>query len=457
VKRPALLLAASTLVMGCGFIVGDYQEAPAEGVSSAPLCEIERATFTFEIDRESNEQLADVESYYELRNPELDAHLGDLAQAYGNGDPGAGVTYVMGAAGVGKSFSLRNVLTGFDDADKCSIELSDLFGDDSNLLDFAVVDAPDLATLDGAVVFNELPSMEAPSSFELTSLFTAAGCDVAGTLEPLIVIDDLDEIHGDAATRILEAVDQYILDGAAGAGPFIHFIVAGTPEAFNSWLTDPDRTEENNAILDTFLLSPPRYETAGDLDLRIRGYLDFTMQLAGLEASGELDGYIQSVTDGVGGFPFLTYTMGNLAVGNAVIELTRPGVDKTEPSLKAGLFDTMLQRAAQSKGRPEAADELGGAYLRLLEEIAVRYIDVSDAGVFSVLSEDKLELVDDSGDMLGEVRVRDVLNRSDLVLLTSATTSDGRYRFDPFWLHAHLVERRNQRTIPGYAYRTCEP
>ncbi len=455
--RVLLLVVGATMPMACDALVGDYQVAPGdEGVSSAHLCDIERATFTFELDLESTARQPDLETYYEVANPELITHLNTMAQSYVDGDTGAGVTYIMGTAGVGKSFAVRNVLNGFADTEKCSIELSDLFGDDVELLDFSVVQTPDLATLDGQVTFNELPSIADPTAFELTSLFAAAGCEVAGTLVPLIVIDDVDEIHDISSAAILKALDRFILDGATGTGPFIHFIVVGRPEGFYTWLTDPDRTEDNNAILEIFTLSAPRYQTAGDLDFRIRGYLDFTEQLAGLETSGELDGYIDSVINGVASYPFLTYSMGNLAVGNVVIEHTRPGVNETEQPLKAGLFDDIILRAAQSHGRPEAGSELGWPYLRALEEIAVRYVDVGDDGVFPVLSEDTLQVRDAAGTVLGEVRVRDVLNRAGLALLTSASATSTRYRFDPFWIHAHLIERHNQRTVAEYAYRTCE-
>jgi hypothetical protein len=131
-------------------------------------------------------------------------------------------------------------------------------------------------------------------------------------------------------------------------------------------------------------------------------------------------------------------------------------VNETEEQLKIGLFDDILQRATQTHGRPEAGGTLGGPYLRLLEEIAVRYIGVGDDGVFEVLSEDTLDVRDDAGAVLGQVRVRDVLDRSGAALLTAAFASGTRYRFDPFWLHAHLVERYNQRTIPGYVYHPCE-
>ncbi len=110
----------------------------------------------------------------------------------------------------------------------------------------------------------------------------------------------------------------------------------------------------------------------------------------------------------------------------------------------------------QGPGLALNKDLLQGHLLRLLEEIAVRYIDVGDDGVFEVLSEDTLEVRDDAGAVLGEVRVRDVLDRAGVALLTAAFASGTRYRFDPFWLHAHLVERHNQRTSPGYVYRTCE-
>ncbi len=455
--RVLLLVAGAAVPMACGSLVGDYQVAPADGgVSSAHLCDIERATFAFEIDRESTSQQPDLETYYEAANPELITHLNAMAQAYGNGDAGAGVTYIMGAAGVGKSFAARNVINGFADTEKCSIGLADLFGDDAELLDFSVVPTPDLATLDGQVTFNELPSMADPTTFELTSLFTVAGCEVAGTLVPLIVIDDLDEIHDRSSKAVLKAVDRFILDGATGAGPFIHFIVVGRPEGFYSWLTDPDRTEDNNAILEIFTLNAPRYQTAGDLDFRIRGYLDFTEQLVPLETSGDLDGYIDTVINGVANAPFLTYSMGNLAVGNVVIEHTRPGADETEPLLKAGLFDDIIQRAAHSHGRPEAGTNLGWPYLRILEEIAVRYADVADDGVFPVPSEDTLPVLDAAGSTLGEVRVRDVLNRAGVALLTSANAVSTRYRFDPFWIHGHLIERYDQRTVADYVYRTCE-
>jgi hypothetical protein len=246
------------------------------------------------------------------------------------------------------------------------------------------------------------------------------------------------------------------LDGAPGAGPFLHFIVVGRSSAFATWLTAPERTQENNDILDRFDLAAPTYRTAGDLEFRVRGYLDFIGELANVEAAGELDAYVASFTDAVSAYPFLTYSTGNLAVGNVVIEHTAPGRAESEEALKVGLFDDILLRNAQSHGRPGDGSEYDAAYRRVLEEIAVRYVEVDDAGDFVVRSEDTVEVTDDEGAVLGEVRVRNVLDRGGVAFLTSGVESTTRYRFEPFWLHAHLIERYNQRLDPDYAYRPCE-
>jgi len=459
---PGALLVASACLAGCQSFVGDYdtdgepEESSVQPVDSSHLCGIERDHFAFELDLGSSDAQADLESYYALANPELAAHFDMLAQHHVDGETHLGVTYLTGAAGVGKSFAIGNVLDGFADADLCTASLGDLFGEDVEVLDFVVAQTPDLTTLDREIVFNELPSIADPATFELESLLAAAGCTVGSSLVPLVVIDDLDELQDASSTTILEAIDNYVLDGAPGAGPFLHFIVVGRSSAFATWLTAPERTQQNNEILDRFDLVAPTYRTAGDLEFRIRGYLDFIGELETIESSGELDAYVASVTEAVATHPFLTYSTGNLAVGNVVIEHTAPGRRESEAELKAGLFDDILLRNAQSHGRPGGGGEYDAAYFRVLEEIAVRYAEVDDEGNFAVRSADNVAVTDDDGAVLGEVRVRNVLNRGGVAFLTSAVASTTRYRFEPFWLHAHLIERYNQRLDPDYPYRSCE-
>jgi hypothetical protein len=461
-RRTCVLLVALAALPGCQSFVGDYDTdleptaSSVEPVDSSHLCDIERSNFVFDLDLASSDAQPDLESYYALANPELAAHFDALAQSFSDGEASLGVTYLTGAAGVGKSFAIGNVLDGFAETDMCTASLGDLFGEDVGLLDFSVTAAPDLATLDEGIVFNELPTIAEPETFEIESLLSAAGCIVDSSVVPLVVIDDLDELQNESSTAILEAIDNYVLDGAPGAGSFLHFIVAGRSSAFGTWLTAPERTRANSENLERFDLAAPTYRTAGDLEFRLRGYLDFIGELETTESNGELDAYIASFTEAVAAHPFLTYSTGNLAVGNVVIEHTAPGRAESEAELKAGLFDDILLRNSQSHGRPGDGGEYDAAYVRVLEDIAVRYVEVDDAGDFAVRSGDTVEVTDGEGSSLGEVRVRDVLDRGGVAFLTSAVASTTRYRFEPFWLHAHLIERHNQRLDPDYSYHPCE-
>jgi len=445
---------SACFAVGCTSLVGTY-EPDLELIDPAPLCAIERDAFAFDIDMDSDDALPDLESYYAAANPDFVEHLANVHQDYVDDEQTGSVTYLMGAAGVGKSFVLDSAVSAFADDEVCEIAISEWYEEKSATLSYEVSSAPDLATLDGDTVFNELAAHSDPSAFDLVDLLEAAGCYSDGALTPMVVIDGIDEIHDDAADQILEAVDKFVIEGKAGG--FVHFLVSGRPEGFWSWLTNPERDQRSTAIVESFDLIPPRYATAGDLDFRIRGYLDFTDQLVDLEASHEIDAYVASVTATIAAHPFLTYSTGNLAVGNVVIEQTAPGLDQNEHELKSGLFDDILLRDADTHGRPGNGGALDGAYRRVLEQIAARYApEVDDLGVFTTRSNDVIPVTDDEGNHLGEVRVRDVLNRGGVAFLTSATNRTHRYRFDPFWLQSHLVERHNASRYPGYDYRGCD-
>jgi hypothetical protein len=447
---------ASIGCVACQSFVGEYAPDLAEtSADSARLCQVERDAFAFALDLESGESMPSLEDYYEAANPELIDRLSAVATAYREGVEQTSVTYVLGAAGVGKSFVTRNSFDQFAEAEQCTIELGTLFREEAATLNSTVVEAPDLATLDDAVVFNQLPALEAPDEVDFVDLLRAGGCFVDGALLPLIVLDGIDEVHDATSTAILAALDGFVLDGMSGEG-LHHFVVAGRPEGFWSWLTDPGRTEENNAIVARFDLEAPMYRSAGDLEFRVLGYLDFAGRLEDLEASGGVDAYVQSFIDAVATHPFLTYSVGNLAVGNVVAEHTAPGLGETEEELKSGLFDDIVFRNSQTHGRPGADGEYADAYRRALEDVATRYVEVNTDGTFAVRSEDRVDITAADGSVLGQVQVRSLLNRGGVAFLTSASATTTRYRFDPFWLHAHLVERRNARLTPGYAYRTCE-
>jgi hypothetical protein len=438
-------------------LVGDYTaalEGEALAVDASHLCDIERDQFIFEIDLTSNQANTSLEAYYEAANPELVRHLSSIATAFAAGESHARVTYVRGAAGIGKSFVTRNLTSAFDTAQQCSIEMADLFAGAANSLGFPVELAADLTTQDRETVFNRLPAVADEASFDLKRMLDAAGCVVDEQLLPLIILDGIDELHGNTSTLMLEAVDDFIRSGAPGAGRFVHFFISGRPEGFATWLNHPHRKETNTAIVDQFDLQAPRYGTAGDLEYRVRGYLDFARDPP--LAADEIAAHVKSFTEAVSKYPFLSYSIGNLALGNIAIEQTAPSLSVSEQSLKEGLFDDILLRNAGTHGRPGADSDLEGTYRRALEDVATKYAEVADDGRFAVRSEDTIEAFDDAGRSLGTLRVRNLLGRAGVAFLTEPSTSTTRYRFDPYWLHAHLIERRNTRTLSGYVYRPCE-
>ncbi len=450
---PALLLVNAS----CQSYVGDYSvaEETEAAISIDRLCEVERDRFIFDVDLESSASEPDLETYYERANPEFVEHLSNLERQLRAGDEHTGVTYVTGAAGVGKSFVMNNSLDLFAEEERCEIDLPELFTELRGRLDFDVEDKPDLQTLDGDIVFNELPSIADLGDFDLESLFRAYDCVVDGKLPPLIVVDGLDELHDETSHTILSSIDRLALGNDDIKSDFFHVVVAGRPGGFSSWLTDPGRSEDNSDLVQRFDLSAPRYMTRGDLEFRARGYLAFSDQLDGLEAEDALEGYLEKFEGAVAAHGFLSYSLGNLAVGNVVIDQTGNALAETEQELKAGLFDDIVVRNAGSHNRPGAGSAFDQQYRELLEDIAVRYTDVSDSGTFVVRSEDTVEVMDD-GDVVGEVRVRNVLNRAGLAVLTTVNTASTRYRFEPFWLHGHLIERRNERMVKDYEYMGCE-
>lgn len=453
-RRRSCALFLFAVLPGCQALIGDYSADLDESapLDTTPLCATERDTFVLDLDLESDTAFDALEPYYEAANPELAAHFSTIAGKFRNGEEHAGVTYMWGAAGVGKSFVTRNLLDAFDDSERCDVELSDLFNGNVDDRGFEVEPRADLATLDGNHVFNTLLTISDPAKFKLETFLDAMGCFDDGELRPLVIVDGIDEIHDNSSRLILERIDDFVIERSKNLGGFVHFLVSGRPEGFASWLNASERTEENSNVVRQFDLEPPHYQTAGDLAYRVTGYLEFAV---GDVEPAFLAAYIDSFTQAVVDYPFLTYTIGNLATGNFVIEQTAPDLELSERSLKNNLLDDLLVRNADTHGRPGADSDLEGPYRRALEDIAAKYTHVDTMGRFSVSLDDTVTAYDEEGESLGRLRVRSVLNRSGVALLTDPATATTRYRFDPFWLHAHLIERRNQRLFEGAKYRAC--
>jgi hypothetical protein len=345
-------------------------------------------------------------------------------------------------------------------ADSCLIKLGDLFGDDAGQLDFEVARQPDLASLDGRISFDDLPAVAEAADYDLESLFSAGGCRQGDGLVPLIIVDDIDEIHSETSRLILRSLDRFVLQIEAAQDGFVHVIVLGRTEGFAPWYQDPKRNDDIAEYLTTYWLWGPRYDSTGDIAFLAENQRDF---LRGQETWDgpakklELGEYKGAYVDYVMRHETLTYSIWPLAIATMIVDRSVTHPDDTESELKDFLFEELLRRASNTHGRPLSGDV---RYVRLLEEIAAKYAEpaslVDEEGFFNVSVNDTVPVIE-NGRRVGEVYVRDVLDHSGIAVLEPASYSTARYRFDPVWMHAYLVESRNQRRVPFlYQARTCE-
>jgi hypothetical protein len=381
--------------------------------------------------------------YYREANLELFDHLDSIAQVYESGQAHRGATYVMGGPGVGKSYVSR-ALDQFPEADQCTIRMGEFADSGGQGIAFKMV--PDLATLGGEWTFNELPTFADPEAFSLDSLLVAGGCVRRGQVAPLVIIDDLNEVHDESISLILKEVEEFISQPDA-ADSFVHILVFGRPEAFAPWLRQYRRTPPRELQVSE-PLEGGTYTTSGDLEMTYSDCQDYRRMPA--PSQEELDAFVRLVID----HPFLTYSIRILAVRNFVIEASQGHVT-TEQGLKTSVYNSLIERDRQVHGRGIAHPQ---SYQYLLEDIAARYLDqVDDEGFFVVNAGDTIQVYDDDRkNVVGEVYVRTVLDRSGITRLRNPASTLARYRFDPFWIQAHLVEQRNQYFCPRHEYVTCE-
>jgi hypothetical protein len=348
----------------------------------------------------------------------------------------------MGGPGVGKSYVALG-LDQFPADDQCTIRTGEFAESGGQGIDFEPKD--DLATLDGGLAFNQLPTFSDPDAFTFDRFLAAGGCLREGLLAPLVILDDLNELHDDSVWLLLREAEAFISRHDED-NPFVHVLVFARPEAFAAWLREP-RWNPPRSLQVAPPLEGGLYTTTGDFEFTYRDYLDYRRKPS--PSQQEIDAFIKLVT----GYPFLTYSIRILSVRNFVIDASL-GHMQSEADLKAAAYDSLIERNRQTHGRGKAYPM---SYQYLLEDIAARYLDQVDRdGFFVVDVQDRIEVYDESGKQaIGEVYVRDVLDRSGIATFERPESILTRYRFDPFWILAHLVEQRNQRRYPGHEYRTC--
>jgi hypothetical protein len=366
--------------------------------------------------------------YFKDANRELMSHLDRLKQLYRTGQNHAGATYIAGPSGVGKSYVIRQ-LDLPEQATTGPIKLATLF----------LETVPDLATLDGERIFNRLPGAASVSLEDLLPSQDAAQ-------RAFILIDDLDEIHRESALQLLRSVEAAV---RARTGGFLHVVVFGRPESFWPWLSHPERHPPAQVSPRPFLLQGPDFQTTGDVVFRCHDYYQWKYQQNAPPAvTNDLLAQLQR-------FGFLRPCFRPLATGNFVLDgviavhQNAVSAPPTERQLRRQLFRLLLERNRESHGRPDADDD---TYCRLLETAAafplLHHRTIDDHGFFDVRAADTLSFVDDQG-QARSVGLRNLLDRSGLILLDPDQSDKTAYRFEPLWLHATLVEAWQRRMSGG--------
>lgn len=415
-------------------------------VAPDQLFEIERGLLP--VLEEGSARYGDLPAYFEDENKEILRRLNSIVQKYSSHENHAGATYIVGPAGVGKSYFIDQLNMLPADATTRPIKLSQLFKRPGSA--FATEAAPDLRTSDGSITFNKLMRISQPTEFDFGQFLVRAGALRNGKTMSFVLIDDLDEIHEDSARLILKKLEEYLRKQKQG---FVHFIVFGRPEGFWPWLKHKDRKSLPNVTNSPLVLQAPAYKTTGDLEFRCKDYYRWKYKN---DAPQEV---ISNFRERVKNHPFLRYTIRPLSAGNFVLNesvlwyRSESKKLKTIEALRNGLFSDMMDRNRESHNRPSVNDD---KYMYILERTAAFPIEegrqIGVNGFFEVYGYDFVDFTDIEGNVY-KVRVRDVLNRSGIAILDPAEVRRTRYRFEPFWLHAHLVEKWNQRNHPGHRYR----
>jgi hypothetical protein len=297
-----------------------------------------------------------------------------------------------------------------------------------------------------------------------------------------VVVDSLDEVHPNDYAFVLSELERFALHSDR---EFIHVVVFGRPLAFRDYWSDR-RARGLPYGLSGHVLNPPDFRTTGDLRVSTWNYDCWKFGLSRVDGTGEA--HPMSFEDfqrwcdkdfaTVGEFANVSYkenrsirpevrdelerwaaqhrvvtaVLPNLAGNSIAREIVEADVECgkafDERRFMEAFFARWLERDSKTDNRPSRVkpDHLD-LYLKLLEAVAIKYIDegrLSPLGYFEVNDDDRVFV--QHGDYDVSVPVRRLLNRSGLVNMDAVQAVTQRYRFEPFWIHRHLVVRHLERS-----------
>ena len=420
----------------------------------------------------SQENLPD---YYWATNAQLKSRFQEARKNYEvkkRDQPYQALTLVAGVAGLGKTFIKGEVFSkNYPAHHTYKFDIKELYADWRG--QGKTHNKPDLFC--GQVVVSSLLSVSRPKDNLLLDRLVKQNAK-------FYVIDSLDEIHPDDYLWALKQIEQFVFRSNRD---FVHVVVIGRPFAFcDYWCRD--RTRHANRDSTLFMLSGPQFRTTGDLQISSWNYHCWRYKLSWKAADGhapsqmpfhaytewtrlgfDRSGMFQTVsyepnhnvipkvheelTKWAREQPVAASMIGNLA-GNSILreivsDYAAAGrVFKQRDVMKAYL-DAWLVRDSKSDNRPsQAKPEHLDLYLRLLEGVAVKYLEedkIDEQGFFSVQNDDTIEVTHDQSRLT--FSVKRILNRSGLIYSDPRQQAGCLYRFEPIWFHRLLVDIHNDR------------
>lgn len=418
-------------------------------ISTAKLCNINKK-LVVPIGQASCPLYERLEQYYSSANNHIISFLTDKAQ---NRPPALSnkirILYLFGEAGVGKSFLVKMIRN----TDNCLIKLKDKFAEDQRFKQqYAVKGIDDLKAFNIKHSFNTLLGFSQPDHFsqnKLRDLLISSACmspeRIKEKIKPLVIIDDLDEIHAKSATAFLKQLEKFVnRENEKISSYSADIVVLGRGEAFVSLFNSAKR-ELNRQYVAVMQVRGLRFCSIKDLELVARNAISYAKgNYTNPGTEEEINQFLKFVKH----YPYLNYSIQNLSFTRSLSLAATNKVQLDNYKLREYLFNRALDRNHETHGRPKYdSGNNYEIYKALLEKVAVKYINQVDKdGWFLVHNKDSVFIHYRNNDETKtiKVRVRNLLNRSGLVSIDPLHAAS-RYRMSPFWFHIYLVDEFNKR------------
>ena len=380
--------------------------------SIANLQKIENNFYDSERYLEQPARYNDLIDYFYEVNPEL-------LRLFKNADD---ITFVIGPAGCGKSYLLRELLPNEEDhVNLKTIRLTHTYEKDCKRSQLKN------STSEHSIEFCALPH---PSDIKnVEELLRRVTRNPSKT--NVLFIDDCDEFHPKAITELIVSINTYL---AAHPNTW-KFVLFGRHEAFIDYLTDPRR--EDAACLPIYL-ADPLFTTTGDVKMRVANYI--TWQKSHIDSALVCGRILNASDDNI--YCFMKHEFRTLQAGNFIIEaLAKEDYYHNLNKLKETLFNAYFDRSKKTHAR---ALQDATLYKALLRKVAFDYMDkVDDSGFFEISdnqNETKVKICRDNKQVTISVSTKDLLEFSGLIDMENISHQNPRYRFYPFWIHRYLIE-----------------